>query len=75
MKTLSEGQVGKNYKIKNFVGAQDGVLRRFMELGLCAGQDVKIVATSLMKKVFLIQVRGYLLSVRTSLLEKIEVQG
>lgn len=74
MKTLCEGQVGQVYKIVNFVGEQDGVLRRFMELGLCAGQKVKIVATSLAKKVFLIEVRGYLLSVRAKLLQKVEVE-
>ncbi|MGN1200768.1 MAG: FeoA family protein [Candidatus Caccovivens sp.] len=75
MKTLSDGQVGKAYKILRYNGAEDGVLRRFMELGFCSGQSIKIVATSLMKKVFLIEIRGYLLSVRANLLQKIEVEA
>ncbi len=49
-------------------------MRRFFELGLTVGEKVKIVATSLQKKVFLLEIRGYLLSVRASLLAKVVVK-
>ncbi|MBP3431249.1 MAG: ferrous iron transport protein A [Clostridia bacterium] len=62
-------------KIVGFVGATDSVLRRFFELGLLRGTTVKVVGSSLLRKVSLLEVRGYLLSVRTSLLEKIEVSA
>ena len=63
----------KLYKIVGFSSENDAVLRRFMELGFTVGERVKIVATSLQKKVFLIELRGYLLSVRAGLLSRIEV--
>ena len=71
--TLNFGQVGKTYKILDFQGELDSVTRRFLELGLTIGQKVSIVSKSLAKKVFLIEVRGYLLSVRASLLERLVV--
>ena len=71
--TLNECKKNRVYKISGFVGEVDGVLRRFLELGFGLGQRVKIVSTSLQKKVFLIEVRGYVLSVRASLLSKVTV--
>lgn len=72
--TLNMAKKNKTYQIVGFVGQADKVLRRFFELGFCEGQRVKILATSMAKKVFLIQLRGYVLSVRASLLQKVEVQ-
>lgn len=72
--TLNECKKNKQYKISGFDGEIDGVLRRFLELGFAVGQRVKIVSTSLQKKVFLIEIRGYTLSVRTNLLKKIFVE-
>ncbi len=74
MKVLCDGQVGKIYKIIEFQKSGDRVLRRFMELGFCCGTTVKIVATSLLKKVFLLEIRGYVLSARVSLLKGIVVE-
>lgn len=62
------------YKIVGFNGNLDNVSRRFMELGLIVGEKIKVCAKSLQKKVVLIEVRGYLLSVRASLLEKVQVE-
>ncbi len=72
--TLNLGKVNENYKIVGFNGKFDSVCRRFVELGFSVGEKVKIVSTSLQKKVFLIEIRGYLLSVRASLLEKVRVE-
>ena len=74
METLDNAKIGKFYKIVGFDGQVDKVLRRFLELGFSVGQDVKIVSKSLQKKVFLVQIRGYLLSVRANLLKKVKVK-
>lgn len=72
--TLSECKKNQFYTISGFQGQMDGVLRRFLELGFAVGQRVKIVSTSLQKKVFLIEIRGYVLSVRAELLKKISCE-
>lgn len=74
METLDKVKIGKEYKIIGFDGEVDKVLCRFFELGFTIGQSVKIVSTSLQKKVFLVQIRGYLLSVRANLLSKVQVK-
>lgn len=73
MKTLDKAEKNKIYKITGFCGEKDKIFRRFLELGFSLGQQVKILEKSLQKKVFLIELRGYVLSVRASLLKKIEV--
>ena len=72
--TLDKAKKGKSYTISGYLGECDGVSRRFFELGLSVGEKVKIVATSLQKKVFLLEIRGYLLSVRSALLSRVEVK-
>lgn len=73
MMTLDKGKRGKTYQIVGFCG-DDRILKRFLELGFMVGGCVKIVATSLLKKAFLIEVRGILLSVRATLLGRVQVQ-
>lgn len=73
MMTLEKCKKSHTYKIEGFVGETDPVMRRFMELGFSKGEKIKIVSTSLQKKVFLIEIRGYLLSVRASLLNRVQV--
>ena len=75
MMTLDKAKRGKNYQILGFTGGDSAILRRFFELGFIAGEHVKIVSTSLQKKVFLIEIRGYLLSVRTNLLSCVQVKA
>lgn len=72
--TLNFGEKNKTYKIVGFDGKIDDVYRRFLELGFSIGESVKIVSTSLQKKVFLLEIRGYLLSVRSNLLSKVRVE-
>lgn len=74
MLTLDKIKKNQICKIVGFCGEFDGVLRRFLELGLSRGVKVKVVASSLQKKVLLLEVRGYVLSVRAKLLSKIEVE-
>lgn len=71
---LCDAKKNKTYKIVGFNGQADGVLRRFFELGFGIGQRVRVLATSLAKKVFLIEIRGYVLSVRANLLQKVQVK-
>ena len=73
MTTLDKAKINKVYKIVGYQN-KDKILRRFLELGFTVGQKVKILSTSLKKRVFLIEVRGYLLSVRANLLERIVVE-
>ncbi len=74
MTTLKDAQLNKLYKIKKVVGGDTKVIRRFLELGMLSGQVVKVINKSILKKVYLVEIRGYLLSIKTSLLDFIEVE-
>lgn len=73
MISLKYGVVGRKYKILS-VGGEEKVARRFLELGIIAGQVVTILNISPLKKVFLVEIRGYVLSVRSALLVDVAVQ-
>ena len=47
---------------------------RLLELGFTQGQKVKIVRLSLAKNTFLVEIRGYLLSLRRSVAEIVRVK-
>lgn len=72
MKTLDKVNINKTCRIVGY-GQNDRILRRLLELGFTLGQKVRIVSTSLQKKVFLVQIRGYLLSIRSEMLNRIIV--
>lgn len=74
MTTLKDAQLNKLYKIKKVAGGDIKVIRRFLELGMLSGQVVKVINKSILKKVYLVEIRGYLLSIKTSLLDFIEVE-
>ena len=74
MMTLDMAEKNRLYKIVGFSGEVDDVKRRLWELGFSRGQSVRVVEKSLLKKVSLIEIRGYLLSVRTALLSCVVVQ-
>ena len=74
MKTLDKVKVGQTVKIVGYACETDRIFRRFLELGLSRGQEVKVHKTSILNKVALIEVRGYVLSVRRNLLERVVVE-
>ena len=73
MDVLFEGEVGKRYKIVEVLKSNDAISRRLLELGFVGGQVVKVIAKSLQKKVFLVEIRGYVLSVRAEILKRVRV--
>ena len=67
MQNLSQAKKGKTYKIcgyETFLPLK--ILRRLNDLGLTKGQQVRLLNCSLLKKALLIEVRGYLLSLQSS---------
>ena len=67
MHSLKEGKVNKSYKIVEVKG-EEKVARRFYELGIFSGQKIIILNKSPLKKVYLVEIRGYVLSIKSSLL-------
>ena len=74
MKTLDKVEKNCAYKIVDFVGEDNDEKRRLWELGFSRGQTVRVVGKSLLNKVTLVEVRGYLLSVKTSTLSCVVVK-
>lgn len=74
MKTLDKAKKDERLEIVGFVGEEDRIFRRFLELGFSRGQQVKVLFCSLANKVVLIEIRGYVLSVRRNLLERVVVK-
>lgn len=72
MHSLKEGKVNKNYKIVEVKG-EEKVVRRFYELGIFSGQKIIILNKSPLKKVFLVEIRGYVLSIKSLLLGEVMV--
>lgn len=72
MMSLCDGKVNKTYRVVS-VNGQGKETRRLLELGIIAGQPIKILNKSSLKKVYLVEIRGYLLSVRASILKLVQV--
>ena len=73
MHSLKEGKVNKSYRIVEVKG-EEKVVRRLFELGLLSGQKLYILNKSPLKKVFLVEIRGYVLSIKSALLGGIMVE-
>ena len=50
------------------------VKRRLLELGFTHGQKVRVIRKSILGQTYLVQIRGYLLSMRKSLAEFLVVE-
>ncbi len=74
MMPLTSGKINVVYKIKDILGDNKKVIRRFLELGIIKGQAIKILNTSILKKVFLVEIRGYILSIKSDLISYIKVE-
>ena len=72
MMSLCDGKVNKTYRVVG-VNGQCKETRRLLELGIIAGQPIKILNKSSLKKVYLVEIRGYLLSVKASILKLVQV--
>ncbi len=72
MMSLCDGKVNKTYRVVG-VNGQGKEARRLLELGIIAGQPIKILNKSSLKKVYLVEIRGYLLSVKASILKLVQV--
>ena len=72
MMSLCDGKVNKTYRVVG-VNRQGKETRRLLELGIIAGQPIKILNKSSLKKVYLVEIRGYLLSVKASILKLVQV--
>lgn len=79
MLTLKKAKVGKYYRIQNLSEfAPDKIVRRLFDLGFTPLQQVKIIRKSLIGKAFLVEIRGYTLSLRSTVAEAVilkEVQA
>lgn len=74
MGTLDKVKKNITYKIVDFLGEADNVKRRLWELGFTRGQSVRVLEKSLLKKVLLVEIRGYVLSVRRATLSCVVVK-
>lgn len=68
MDNLGKAKAGKFYQILGYSeNVAIKIKRRLLELGLTVGQTVKIARKSLLGKAYLLEVRGYSLSMRRNL--------
>lgn len=74
MNNLSKAQKGKFYRIKGIkLSAPIKIKRRILELGFTRGQNVKMVRKSLLGKAYLVELRGYTLTIRKDIACLIEI--
>ena len=73
MKTLDKAKKGSWQTIEKVENGTQRQVFRLIELGFVKGQKVKVEAISFSRKVFLLQFRGMLLSVRSQLLQNVQV--
>lgn len=75
MQTLCEMKRNKIYTIAGYSkNLPPKIFRRLCDLGLTRGEKVSLEARSLLKKVLLISVRGYLLSLKTDIAKGVEIR-
>ncbi len=74
MRSLAEAKVNELCTITDILNMHDGADVRLCELGMTPNQKIRVVAKSLFKKVCLVEIRGYNLSVRTSLLKDVIIK-
>ena len=72
MLNLKNAKIGKIYNIKSLSEyASEKIVRRLFELGFTKGQSIKVVRKSLLGQTILIEIRGYTLSLRTTVAEAV----
>lgn len=74
MVKLNALKIGECGIISSYSSMIDAKLkRRLLELGFCLGTKIRILNVSLLNKVALVELNGYVLSVRKNLLKNINV--
>lgn len=72
---LSECKKNKHYSIvKIDVSLSEKLRRRLYDLGFLAGQKIRVVNKSLLKKAYMIEIRGYTLSLRNTIVNAVMVE-
>ena len=67
---------GKYVLIKTFQNDTPiKIKRRLLDLGFTPGQKVRILRKSILKKVFLVEIRKFVLSLRREIVQYILVEG
>lgn len=74
MDNLINAKKEKYYKIKGISEyAPIKIKRRILELGFTRGQSVKVVRKSLLAKSYLVEIRGFTLTIRRDIASFIEI--
>lgn len=75
MENLTEIKMNYYYKVIGFDKELEyKICRRFCDFGITKGERIKVKAKSLLKRVLLIEIRGYILSIKSSLAKYILVE-
>lgn len=72
--SLNKCKKNKRYIISYIEISNLSIARRLTELGFIEGTSVKIIQFSALKKTLLIEIEGYILSLRASVAEMIKVK-
>ena len=63
-KNLCNIELNKKFKIEKILDSSFPIKRRLLELGFISGREIKVVGKSLTKQTILIEIEGYLLSLK-----------
>ena len=72
-KNLCNIELNRVYVIEKVLNNSFALKRRLLELGFISGRKVKVVGKSLSKKTILVEIEGYLLSLRCSVANMVVV--
>ena len=74
MENLLKAKLGVFYKINDITyNLGDNVKRRLLDLGFTKGQKIRLIGRSLLKKAYLIEIRGYTLTLKKDIVSCILV--
>lgn len=73
--SLKDCAFGQTYRVLKITDLPVKIKRRLCDLGFVANTEVRVLRKSLLKKAYLLELRGYVLSVRSSLAQAIIVEG
>ena len=74
MDNLSNASCGKFYSVKGIEPSSPiKIKRRILELGFTSGQNVKLIRKSLLGKAYLVELRGFTITIRKDIAKMILV--